>query len=107
MPRNFYFASPETRRKIIGSEFCKSRCDKISIHYDLCAHIPMDPFKKTLLIESGITIAILAVLLFSIMFLGKTITEYGIQIVSLRNQFAARSGSLNALASLRSQYSLA
>ena len=67
----------------------------------------MDPFKKTLLIESGITIAILAVLLFSIMFLGKTITEYGIQIVSLRNQFAARSGSLNALASLRSQYSLA
>lgn len=65
----------------------------------------MDPFKKKLLVESGITVAILTTLLFGIMFLGGTITEYGSQIVTLRNQFVARSGSLSALASLRSQYS--
>ncbi len=69
-------------------------------------NVSMDPFKKKLLIQSGITIGIIAVLLLGITFFSRTITDYAGQITSLRNQIAARSGSLNALAILRSQSSL-
>lgn len=66
----------------------------------------MDPFKKKLLIQSGITVGIITVLFLGIVFFSNTITDYAGQITSLRNQIAARSGSLNALAILRAQSSL-
>lgn len=65
----------------------------------------MDTFKKRLLTESGITVAVIAALILGITFLSGTITDYGTQIVTMRNQLAAHSNSLNSLASLRTQYS--
>lgn len=67
----------------------------------------MDPFKKKLLIEISVTLGIIAVLAGSIIFLSGTISDYTAQIATIKNQLAIRSSSLNAFASLRSQYSSA
>ncbi|MCX6788587.1 MAG: type 4a pilus biogenesis protein PilO [bacterium] len=65
----------------------------------------MDQFKKKLLTESVITLAILLTLFAGISFLSSRVTEYSDQISAKRNQLTKQAKDLGSLASLQTQYS--